>query len=106
MVTGSAYFNDLSHRLTALAARHRIPAIYENREFADAGGLMTYAPSVFDAYRQIGVYAGRVLKGESPADLPVTQPTRFQFVINLKAAKLLGIEFPAKLLARADEVIE
>jgi ABC-type uncharacterized transport system substrate-binding protein len=106
MVTGSAYFNDLSHRLTALAARHRIPAIYENREFADAGGLMTYAPSVFDAYRQIGVYAGRVLKGESPADLPVTQPTRFQFVINLKAAKLLGIEFPAKLLALADEVIE
>jgi putative ABC transport system substrate-binding protein len=106
LVSGSPNFLTKRDQILALVTRHRVPTIYSNREFAVAGGLISYGASLPDSYRQVALYVGRILRGDKPADLPIVQPTRFELVLNLKTAKGLGLEVPPTLRALADEVIE
>ena len=106
VIGNDSFFNSRSEQLAALMIRHAVPTIFQTREFARAGGLVSYGGSIKDSYRQVGVYTGRILKGEKPADLPVQQTAKVELIVNLKTAKALGITVPQTLLARADEVIE
>jgi putative ABC transport system substrate-binding protein len=106
LVSPDALFTDWRAQLVALATRHAVPTIYALREYTEIGGLMSYGPRFASEFHQVGVYSGRILAGEKPADLPVQQSTKFEFVINLQTVKLLGLAVPPTLLALADEVIE
>jgi ABC-type uncharacterized transport system substrate-binding protein len=106
IITADGLFTDRLYQIAALARRHSVPATFQFREFAAAGGLMSYGPTFGEAFRQSGILAGRILKGEKPAELPVMQPTKFELVINMKTAKALGIEVPTSMQLLADEIIE